>query len=223
MRFPTPLQERWILWVAALFCVTMDLYLCFKHFRERREPMGELVSRMIGSNFFLMYFAHRFAVRLHYAVGPASNGWAWLDWGLNVSPFLLFGLSYVIRVPACSSAWRLREWLFPFFCILLPVGVYESDSLQTMILNAKLSFFSGFTRRFPIDPFGSWKVVSESLIVLGSILILWGLISLRKSFSIMAEAREFIRHGPYRWIRHPVYLGESLATLGWFILKPSAL
>src|SRR4030095_8782320 len=98
----------------------------------------------------------------------------------------------------------------------------ESDSLQTMILNAKLSFFSGFTRRFPIDPFGSWKVVSESLIVLGSILILWGLISLRKSFSIMAEAREFIRHGPYRWIRHPVYLGESLATLGWFILQPSA-
>ena len=36
--------------------------------------------------------------------------------------------------------------------------------------------------------------------------------TLRKSFSITVEVRELVTNGPYRWIRHPVYLGEVLAA-----------
>ncbi|MDF1554749.1 MAG: methyltransferase, partial [Deferrisomatales bacterium] len=29
-----------------------------------------------------------------------------------------------------------------------------------------------------------------------------------RSFSITVEARALVSRGPYRWVRHPVYLGE---------------
>ena len=50
----------------------------------------------------------------------------------------------------------------------------------------------------------------------------WGLAYLRRSFSIIPEARRLVTGGPYRLSRHPVYLGEiataigvNLATAGW--------
>jgi len=62
----------------------------------------------------------------------------------------------------------------------------------------------------------------------GLLLALWSLIVLGFSFSIAAEDRGLIRHGPYRWVRHPMYLGEVLSLLGlciaeknmwnWFVL-----
>src|SRR5262245_30120000 len=221
MGFLVPLQERWILWGAGLFCVLLDFLLCLQYRRSPRELKGEFLSRILGSNFFLLYFAYRLALRLHYSTGSSAHWFSWLEWGLNVSPFLIFGLSYLIRVPAFSPARGFRERLFPFFCLLLPVGIYESESLGSLVFNGGPDFLRPLFQRFPIEPFGMWKRLSQSFLLLGNGLTLWGLFSLRKSFSIMAEAREFIRHGPYRWVRHPVYLGESLATIGWFILKPS--
>ena len=40
----------------------------------------------------------------------------------------------------------------------------------------------------------------------------WSIWTLRRSFSITVEARALVTNGPYRWVRHPVYLGEILAS-----------
>ena len=40
------------------------------------------------------------------------------------------------------------------------------------------------------------------------------LIQLRGLFSIMAEARQVATSGAYRFIRHPLYLAEEIATIG---------
>src|SRR5205085_12524408 len=40
-----------------------------------------------------------------------------------------------------------------------------------------------------------------------------GLAALRRSFSIMAEARVLVRSGPYRWVRHPMYLAHFIIFL----------
>ncbi len=40
----------------------------------------------------------------------------------------------------------------------------------------------------------------------------WSIWTLRRSFSITVEARTLVTRGPYRWVRHPVYLGEILAA-----------
>ena len=43
------------------------------------------------------------------------------------------------------------------------------------------------------------------------------LLRLGRSFSVMAEARYLVTSGPYRFVRHPLYLAEELAVVGVFI------
>jgi protein-S-isoprenylcysteine O-methyltransferase Ste14 len=73
------------------------------------------------------------------------------------------------------------------------------------------------------------SVRREALILPGDILAtaglaysVWGLAYLRRSFSIVPEARRLVTGGPYSLSRHPVYVGEiataigvNLATAGW--------
>jgi protein-S-isoprenylcysteine O-methyltransferase Ste14 len=71
-------------------------------------------------------------------------------------------------------------------------------------------------------------------IVLGfsSLLIIAGMLTsfvvlrwLGRAFSIMAEARRLVTHGPYGLVRHPLYVCEELAVIGTFIqvISPLAL
>lgn len=78
------------------------------------------------------------------------------------------------------------------------------------------SFLPGGTRRDALLP------VADVLATLGLAYSVWGLAYLRRSFSIIPEARRLVSGGPYGVSRHPVYLGEvvtaigvNLATAGW--------
>jgi protein-S-isoprenylcysteine O-methyltransferase Ste14 len=95
--------------------------------------------------------------------------------------------------------------------------------------------FIAFTGTFsaiaaPFLPGGSHReglvLVADILATAGLAYSVWGLAYLRRSFSIVPEARRLVTGGPYSLSRHPVYLGEvlaaigiNLATAGW----PSAL
>jgi protein-S-isoprenylcysteine O-methyltransferase Ste14 len=48
----------------------------------------------------------------------------------------------------------------------------------------------------------------------GLLLALWSLIALGFCFSIAPEDRGVVTRAPYSFIRHPMYLGESLSLLG---------
>jgi protein-S-isoprenylcysteine O-methyltransferase Ste14 len=78
------------------------------------------------------------------------------------------------------------------------------------------SFLPGGTRRDGLI------LVADLLATVGLAYSVWGLAYLRRSFSIIPEARRLVTGGPYRLSRHPVYLGEiataigvNLATAGW--------
>jgi protein-S-isoprenylcysteine O-methyltransferase Ste14 len=65
-------------------------------------------------------------------------------------------------------------------------------------------------------------LVADILATVGLAYSVWGLAYLRRSFSIVPEARRLVMGGPYSLSRHPVYLGEivaaigvNLATAGW--------
>ncbi len=68
-----------------------------------------------------------------------------------------------------------------------------------------------------------WLVLPADIIgTIGLAYSVWGLAYLRRSFSIIPEARRLVTGGPYALSRHPVYLGEvvaavgiNLATAGW--------
>jgi len=70
------------------------------------------------------------------------------------------------------------------------------------------SFLPGGTRRDGLILFG------DLLATAGLAYSVWGLAYLRRSFSIIPEARRMVTGGPYGLSRHPVYLGEIATALG---------
>jgi len=58
------------------------------------------------------------------------------------------------------------------------------------------------------------SVTSTVLIIAGATLSFVVLRWLGKSFSILAEARRLVTEGPYRMVRHPLYICEGLAIVG---------
>jgi protein-S-isoprenylcysteine O-methyltransferase Ste14 len=55
---------------------------------------------------------------------------------------------------------------------------------------------------------------SVILILIGIVATIMALLWLGRSFSIMPEARRLVMRGPYRMVRHPVYLFEELTLFG---------
>jgi protein-S-isoprenylcysteine O-methyltransferase Ste14 len=60
-------------------------------------------------------------------------------------------------------------------------------------------------------------MVSAALILVRSSAAVAALLQLGSSFSMMAEARRLVTSGPYRYVRHPLYLAEEIAVLGLFM------
>jgi len=58
------------------------------------------------------------------------------------------------------------------------------------------------------------SMISTALIIVGALLSFAVLRWLGKSFSIMAEARRLVTGGPYRIVRHPLYVCEGIALVG---------
>ena len=77
----------------------------------------------------------------------------------------------------------------------------------------------------------AWPAAVESLTISCSFVVVGMLSSfivlrwLGKAFSIMAEARRLVTHGPYALVRHPLYVCEEIAVIGIFIqvVSPVAL
>jgi protein-S-isoprenylcysteine O-methyltransferase Ste14 len=57
-------------------------------------------------------------------------------------------------------------------------------------------------------------LVATALLLVGQSITLWGLCTLRTSFSIVPEARRLVTWGPYAYVRHPMYVGEFISALG---------
>jgi protein-S-isoprenylcysteine O-methyltransferase Ste14 len=64
---------------------------------------------------------------------------------------------------------------------------------------------------------------ASMLIITGALTSFVVLRWLGRSFSIMAEARQLVTYGPYRFVRHPLYVCEELAAIGVFIQVISPL
>jgi protein-S-isoprenylcysteine O-methyltransferase Ste14 len=61
------------------------------------------------------------------------------------------------------------------------------------------------------------EIVSTLLTMIGNVGAVMALSQLGRSFSIMAESRRLVTTGPYRFVRHPLYAAEEIATIGVFL------
>jgi protein-S-isoprenylcysteine O-methyltransferase Ste14 len=80
----------------------------------------------------------------------------------------------------------------------------------------------GLSSRQPItrpDAIG----LSLGLLLAGTLLAVWSALTLGKSFSLLPQARSLVTSGPYRYVRHPMYLGGLLITVGEIWLRFSPL
>jgi protein-S-isoprenylcysteine O-methyltransferase Ste14 len=51
-----------------------------------------------------------------------------------------------------------------------------------------------------------WLLAVSTLGIIGMTCVeIWALLTLRRSFSVFPEARQLVTHGPYGWVRHPLY------------------
>jgi protein-S-isoprenylcysteine O-methyltransferase Ste14 len=62
---------------------------------------------------------------------------------------------------------------------------------------------------------------SDVLLLAGTAWAVWSLRSLGRNLSVIAQARDVADRGPYRWIRHPLYVGEIVSSLGLTIAAHS--
>jgi protein-S-isoprenylcysteine O-methyltransferase Ste14 len=58
------------------------------------------------------------------------------------------------------------------------------------------------------------QLAADVLLAAGTAWAVWSLIFLGRNLSIIAQARGVADHGPYRWVRHPLYTGELISALG---------
>lgn len=58
------------------------------------------------------------------------------------------------------------------------------------------------------------RMVSAVLILVGTVLSVYCIRQLGRSFSIMATARELVTKGPYKVVRHPLYGAEVVTIVG---------
>ena len=63
--------------------------------------------------------------------------------------------------------------------------------------------------------------IGQAMTGLGLLLVLWALGTLGRSFGIAPADRGLVKDGPYRFIRHPMYLGELISLAGAVIGDPS--
>lgn len=125
--------------------------------------------------------------------GGASEGLRWLGALLVCAFYLLIIWCYLRRSPATATT--------------------SSVTARVAAVAATLTPFA-----FPLlhgAPAGVGRQsVADGLLVAGTGWALWSLRCLGRNLSVFAQARELADGGPYRWIRHPLYAGEIVSSLG---------
>jgi protein-S-isoprenylcysteine O-methyltransferase Ste14 len=103
-----------------------------------------------------------------------------------------------------------------------PPPLAERRDWQALLATALAIDALGLSLQQPItqpDALG----LSAGLTLAGTLLAAWAALSLGRAFSLIPQARALVTSGPYRYVRHPMYLGGLLITLGEIALRLSPL
>lgn len=58
------------------------------------------------------------------------------------------------------------------------------------------------------------QAVGAALVFVGTAFSVWSMTHLSRAFSVLPQARHVVSSGPYRFVRHPLYLGETVSLAG---------
>jgi protein-S-isoprenylcysteine O-methyltransferase Ste14 len=80
-------------------------------------------------------------------------------------------------------------------------------------------FLLGFAESSQVVP--GLALAAVSIQAIGMVFVLYSLAILRRSFGVAPQVRALVRNGPYRFIRHPLYVGEIVTLTGAILVGPS--
>lgn len=161
------------------------------------DPFGWLENYFPAHTLHLMIRAGIAVLLLVFVVHRISSyGRYWFKplWMVETLIFVVFLVSYIIRKDPVERSRGVREIIIPVTGGVLPFALLYS-SPHPLILSSMTYLYIVFT----------WMTMATGL-------TLWGLWTLKRSFSVTVEVRELVTGGPYRFVRHPVYLGEMLTA-----------
>lgn len=144
------------------------------------------VIRLGGAALFFAFLLLRASQYADFRLKPL--------WAVETALYLALALAYAVRLPPVNRSSGLRDVALPLAAAVLPFALLASPPHPAV-----------YGRPVLLSAVLWWMTAATALTV-------WGLWSLRRAFSITVEARALVTLGPYRWVRHPVYLGEILAA-----------
>ena len=130
--------------------------------------------------------------------------------------YLQIALSFCFRIQArmrASNPWAIGYTLLTAFAPLIPLwigplaGLWDAEWAQA---------YHAFLYRSDY----TWELALAFgiLMTFGFVFEIWGYGVLFRSLSIVPEARELKVTGPYRIVRHPIYLGQFIAQAGFLLI-----
>src|SRR6266705_5156290 len=160
-------------------------------------------SRLLPAIFFSFFLVRQllFVWDGLHKLGSATDLLFLIQQCLALVYFSMMVVLYSVRLPKRATDQRLGVVFIAF------TGTFTAIAA---------SFLPGGERRDAL------VLPADIIATIGLAYSVWGLAYLRRSFSIVPEARRLVTGGPYALSRHPVYLGEvitaigiNLATAGW--------
>jgi protein-S-isoprenylcysteine O-methyltransferase Ste14 len=175
---------------------------------EEFDPFGWLETYLPARIIHLLIRISIIALLIGFLIQRISSYNLYLVkplWVMETLIFIVFLVSYLIRKdPVCRSR-GTKEIIVPLIGGVLPFALLFSPPnlfIAVSPLAGQVIFY--------------WMTAATALTV-------WGLWTLRRSFSITVEARDLVVSGPYRFVRHPIYLGEMLTALAVAVWRFSLL
>jgi protein-S-isoprenylcysteine O-methyltransferase Ste14 len=145
--------------------------------------------------------------------------------GLRLSDFVLFGvtLAELVLLFFLTSTFTISDWIYVLQHLLVlgvalarhpPVAEDYSllSSIAVVIAYAYPYAQVAYIRLVPGHP--AWSAGGLVLVAVGACLSLGSLLSLGRRFAVWPALRGLATRGPYRLVRHPIYLSYVIADIG---------
>ena len=128
-------------------------------------------------------------------------------YGLLAGSNIICGLLLLISRTPSQYPTRARE-------IIVPLAA----TFSYMLFNQNIPLPEWLT--IPLNPAGWGTPLAAAGVVFsafGAIFSLWSILWLGRSLGIVVSVREIVLAGPYRYVRHPIYMGYGFLLLGLFL------
>lgn len=107
-------------------------------------------------------------------------------------------------------------WALPLFahamlsaCMLV---LHRKTSRHAPLLQRLIAWASALLP-FAVQVNNSVPAVNRFLSLFGVVIAIWAIAALGKSFDVSPADRGLVKHGPYKWLRHPMYASELFSVI----------